>query len=100
MRTIRVNPEELEMAAIRMNQSNEEYERCIGELFSVVDVMQTVWSGKDNQAFTTEIQKFEGDFRQLAVLCKQYQDFLKTSANSYRDTQDELAAEVSRLVSR
>ncbi len=99
MRTIQVEPSELEACASRMNQSNQNYEQYIHDLFASVDLMQSVWKGKDNLAFTSEIQKFEGVFRQLSVLCKQYENFLSTSAKSYRETQDELISQVNRLIS-
>ena len=98
MRHIKVDPRQLEVCAERMLEERSEYERCINELYSLVDAMQASWRGKDNAAFTEEIQKYEGDLRGMSVLCSQYADFLKNSANAYRSTQEEIAACAAGLV--
>lgn len=98
MKQITVNPEQLVSCAARMEMQNQEYEQCIHALFNEVDRMQSSWQGKDNQSFTAEIKKFEGDFKLLSVLCMQYAEFLKTTARAYSDTQEELAAQAAKVV--
>ena len=56
------------------------------------------WIGRDNLAFTTQIQGYQDDFRRVELLMQQYSEFLKASARSYRQMQEELAAQASRLV--
>ena len=48
-------------------------------------------------AFSTQIRKFEADFREMSVLCTQYAEFLRNSARAYRETQDDLAVQASNL---
>ena len=98
MRRITVEPEQLESCAARMDDKNQDYVRSSSELFDVVDNMSSAWQGRDNVAFTERIAKFQGEFRQLSMLCTQYSDFLKGSARAYRETQDELVAQANSLV--
>lgn len=98
MRTIIVEPEQLESCAARMDQDNQDYERAMKELFAEVDNLSEVWKGKDNQALTAEIMKLQGDFQQLSVLCSQYSEFLKSSARAYCDTQDEIAGQAANVI--
>lgn len=98
MRNIIVEPEQLELVAVRMEEENQDYVRYYEELFNTVEMMATSWQGKDNTAFTSQISGFEDDCRQLSVLCAQYSDFLRYCARAYTDMQNELAAEAGRLV--
>ena len=98
MKLIKVEPWQLDACASHMEANRIVYENHINELYSMVDALQASWHGKDNVAFTTEIQKYEGTLRSMAVLCAQYGDFLKNSAAAYRSTQDELVSCAARLV--
>jgi WXG100 family type VII secretion target len=97
MRSITVQPEQLESCAARMDDKNQDYLNGTIELFNAVDTMGNAWKGKDNQAFTTRISKFQSDFRQLSMLCTQYSEFLKNSARAYRQTQDQLISQANKL---
>ena len=97
MRTISVEPGQLESCAARMEDKNQDYLRCMQDLFAAVDMMSSAWKGKDNMTFTSQIERFETDFRQLSILCSQYSDFLRNSARAYRDTQDELTSQANAL---
>ncbi len=97
MRQITVEPERLEACAARMDERNEDYTRNYRELFAAVEAMSAAWQGSDNTAFTAQISRFEADFRQLSMLCAQYTEFLRNSARAYRQTQEELTSQASRL---
>jgi WXG100 family type VII secretion target len=97
MRTISVEPEQVEASAARMDDQNQSYQRTYAQLFEAVDTMKSGWQGKDNTAFSTRIGKFESDFREMSVLCTQYSEFLKNSARAYREMQDDLAGQAGSL---
>ena len=98
MRRIIVEPDQLLSCADRMEQTNQDYVRSFTELFAVVDALAAGWKGKDNTAFTNRISKFNGDFKQLSLLCGQYTEFLRNSARAYKETQDELESQAGQLV--
>lgn len=97
MRSIQVSCQQLEAAAARINEAHDTYLQAVSRLYQSVDAMKAGWQGKDNLAFSGRIAQFETDFRQMAVLCAQYADFLRTSAASYRAMQEDLAARAGTL---
>jgi WXG100 family type VII secretion target len=97
MKKILVDSEQLDVAANRMEEENENYMRNTESLFDAVDTMASAWQGKDNAAFTTRISGYEQDCRQLSLLCTSYIEFLRNSARAYRETQDELTSQAAHL---
>ncbi len=95
MRKISVEVEQLESCAARMEEKNQDYLRNCNALFEAVDTMSNAWIGEDNTAFTSRISSYESDFHQLHVLGNEYIDFLRNSAKSYRNTQQELTTMVN-----
>ena len=97
MRQIIVEPARLEDTANRIEQANMDYERIYKSLYSEVDKMTSAWQGKDNTAFTAQIHSYEDDMRQISLIMRQYADFLRNSARAYKETQEELYAQATRL---
>jgi WXG100 family type VII secretion target len=97
MRSIQVAPEQLESSAARMSEAHDAYLRAVSQLYEAVEAMKAGWQGRDNIAFSNKIARFEGDFRQMAALCAQYAEFLRSSAQSYRMMQQDLEAQVNSL---
>ena len=81
-----------------IDELNDEYKRLFTQLNTDVDTLSTTWNGKDNIAFTNQIKGFNDDFNQTNLLLTQYSSFLKNSAQSYKQTQEELVNHVQRLV--
>lgn len=94
---IHVDPARLESSASHIEQQSNAYEREYAKLFQSVEAMSNAWQGKDNQAFTTQIQGFRKDFSQMTLLMREYAEFLKISARLYRETQEERVAMARRL---
>ena len=88
---IQVDPARLDSAAGQIEQQTLSYEKNYRRLFQEVAAMGSGWQGK-------EIQGFEKDFQQMAALMREYAAFLKLSAKTYRQTQDERAQMARRLV--
>lgn len=98
MRKITVDPSILESCASKVSSDTQEYQRVTNQLFEEVNLMNTAWQGKDNVAFYNQIKGYEDDFKQIAILCEQYSEFLRASARAYRETQDELTNQAMRLI--
>ena len=96
-RKILVTPEELAKAAERIDSLAQEYSKLYGELYSETNAMASTWSGKDNLAFTNQIDGFKDDFEKMHALLGEYSNFLKVSANSYSETQNTVAEEARKL---
>ena len=97
MRKIAVEVEQLESCAARMEEKNQDYLHHCDLLFQSVETMSNAWNGEDNRAFTSQIASYESNFRQLHRLAAQYIDFLRNSARSYRNTQQELTSMINAL---
>lgn len=96
-RSITVDPAKLEAASTKIDQQAADYERLYRQLFSEVDAMGAAWQGVDNVAFVTQIKGFTDDFQRMTNLMRQYAEYLRMSAKTYRETQTEIANQARRL---
>lgn len=96
-RTIIVDPAKLQAAATQMGQITGDYQKQYNRLFSEVDGLGAAWQGIDNQAFVNQIKGFTDDFNQMVALLNQYAEFLKSSAQTYTSTQNNIADAAKRL---
>lgn len=96
-RTIIVDPAKLEAAAQQMDAQAADYEKLYQQLFNEVDGMGAAWQGADNIAFVNQIKGFNDDFQKMVALMRQYSEFLRTSAKTYRETQNEIINQAKRL---
>ncbi|MCM3567293.1 WXG100 family type VII secretion target [Neobacillus mesonae] len=96
-RSIMVDPARLEEASAKIDAQSAEYEKLYKALFNEVDGMQAAWQGQDNVAYTTQIKGFMDDFQKMSQLMRQYSEFLKMSAKTYRNTQNDIVSAAKRL---
>lgn len=97
MRTIMVEPDRLERVAANIESLDGDYNRIYQAMYDQVDKIATNWKGKDNAMFTNQIKLFEDDLRNISAIMRQYADFLRSSARSYRQAQDEIYMRASKL---
>lgn len=97
MRSIQVEPDQLDQTALKIENANQEYQSIIRNMYGLVDKMSSSWSGKDNTAFTNQIKTFEDDLRQISIIMQEYASFLKNAAKGYREMQEEIYSRASRL---
>lgn len=97
-KSIRVEPARLEAAAGKIDNQAAEYKKLYEQLYTEVDSMSSAWQGADNLAFTSQIEGFRDDFNAMYTLMTQYAEFLKNSAASYRETQNEVVTQAKKLV--
>lgn len=98
METISVDYQMLYDYEQKMRSYHEEVQWHVSKIYHAVDALQTVWQGKDGQAFSETIYQFEEDFAKLSSLLERYCDFLNRSAKAYQVTQDEISQRAYRLV--
>ena len=97
MRSITVEPDQLESAAANIENADSDYNRIYQAMYAEVDKMSSSWQGKDNTMFVSQIKEFEDDLRQISIIMKEYANFLRTSARAYRQAQDEIYSRASKL---
>ena len=96
-RKIMVDPTVLETSAKKMDEQASDYEQQYNKLFSDVDGMAAAWQGADNLAFVGQIKGFMDDFQKMTALMRQYSQFLKESATTYRNTQNDIITQAKTL---
>ena len=92
-----VETSRLDSTARQVDDLANDYEREYQALFGTVGDLQNAWSGEDNVAFTTQIEGFRDDFQRMTRLMRDYADYLRKAADSYRKTQENLAAKAKTL---
>lgn len=97
-RKIEVTPELLEKAAQEIETLAQDYQSQYNQLYSETGAMASSWSGRDNLAFVNRIDGFKDDFKKMYDLMIKYADFLRTSAEAYRTTQDNVVLQAQKLV--
>lgn len=97
MRSISVEPDKLESVAGKIEAANSDYERIYQAMYAEVDKMSSSWQGKDNTMFVSQIRAFQDDLRQISIVMREYAQFLRNSARSYREAQDEIYNRASKL---
>jgi len=96
-RKIVVEPARLKDASSAINTLSDQYKSIYDNLFVKVGEMGAAWQGPDNQAFVQQIEQFRNDFENMKKLMDDYSTFLKTSAEHYEKTQDEVISAAKRL---
>jgi len=97
MKTIMVEPGQLETTAIKIEAANADYDRYYQNIYVEIDKMSNYWNGKDNVAFVNQIKNFENDLKQISIIMREYAAFLRNSARGYRETQQENYLSASKL---
>ncbi len=97
-RKITVTPEQLTSASEKIDSLAADYQKVYMKLYTEIENMKSAWDGADNVAFTTQVQGFEDDFQLMYKLMLEYSEFLKTSAQMYTQTQDDIISQASKLV--
>jgi WXG100 family type VII secretion target len=95
--SIKVSPSQLNTTATQIDSEAAEYRKLYTKLYSEVGAMKAAWQGVDNLAFTNQIEGFRQDFDEMAKLVEQYSQFLKQSAKTYQQAQDNTVAGARRL---
>lgn len=94
---ITVDTNRLDAAARQVSDYADQYEAEYRALYKTVNELQASFDGKDYQAFREKVQGFEDDFQRMTKLMRDYADYLKKTAQTYRDTQQNIVGQASRL---
>ena len=92
-----VDTSRLDAAANKVDQLADSYESEYGALYNSVQELQSAYSGEDNVAFTNQIEGFRDDFARMTKLMREYSQFLRKTANTYRETRAAIAGKAKTL---
>ncbi len=97
MNSIIVETDYLLDAANKIEAACNDYENTVSLIYKDVDRMSSCWKGEDNTAFTNQIMSYKADFNRIALIIREYVNYLRNSANAYKETQAELTLSAGRL---
>lgn len=86
---IKVTPSNLKNASTNMGKSIDAFEKNYIKLLDTV-AKSAGWKGKDSEQYVKQISGFKDDLEKMVKLLRQYQDFVKYSADQYVAAQDYL----------
>jgi WXG100 family type VII secretion target len=87
----------LDSTAAQVDGLADTYNTNYLNLFNAVQELQNAWSGKDNVSFTNQIEGFRDDFQRMEKLMRDYADYLRKVAASYRQVQENVESSAKTL---
>lgn len=94
---IKVKPEEIMVQVNYLQEELKEYQSKCSVMMNTIMNLKEIWHGPDNEAFSNRILDYQKDIQHLAMILSDNINFLKQSADSYRQVQDELVAQAHNL---
>ncbi|MDO5382317.1 MAG: WXG100 family type VII secretion target [Eubacteriales bacterium] len=87
------------LRSVSQSVSNKaaDYESKYTQLYNAIDELRNAWSGTDNVAYTERIEAFRNDFEYMKSLMDEYSSYLSKTANTYEETQNEIASKAKNL---
>ena len=92
-----VETSRLDSTASQVDRLADQYESEYNALFGTVKDLQNAWRCEYTVASTSQIEGFRDDFQRMTRLMRDYADYLRKVAESYRSTQDNVAAKAKTL---
>ena len=90
---IKVEIQEVYQSAMYLKQKAETYDQMIIQMNQMMHQMQSVWQGKDNEAFIAKVEAFQPQLKRMTSIIEQY----SSSAMQYEQLQQERAMAAGRL---
>ena len=81
---IRVDYEQVHQSAFMIKQKSAQYDETIQKIYSRMYQMQSVWQGRDNQAFIDKLEQFKPQLNRMTEIIEQYALYLQKSADNYQ----------------
>ena len=94
---IKVEIQEVYQSAMYLKQKAETYDQMIIQMNQMMHQMQSVWQGKDNEAFIAKVEAFQPQLKRMTSIIEQYSAFIRSSAMQYEQLQQERAMAAERL---
>lgn len=92
-----VETSQLDAASAKVAELANNYKGEYDKLYKLIGELQSSWAGADNIAYTNQIEGFKDDFTRMFDLMEDYSTFLKNAAKKYRETQEQVKNDASKL---
>lgn len=86
-----VTTERLESSAALIEEKTAKYNAEWEKLYTELQNLRTAqWQGIASETFHTKLESYKGDFQEMSDVLLSYVEFLKTAADNYKKTEEEL----------
>ncbi len=89
--------EDVHQSASYLKSKANEYEVTVQKIYSTMHQLETIWKGKDNQAFIQQLDTFRPQLNRMREIMEQYGNYLQACAQQYEALQNERTMAASRL---
>lgn len=98
MESITATYENMRKVATEVDNLADDYENLYRKFLSEVENLTTTdWKGTDADAFREQVKGFSDDFSKMKQLMNDYATFIRQTADSYEETQNNLKQQASTL---
>lgn len=94
---LEVSYEHLKRIAAQVDDKADTYNSEYTALYKTVDQLRTYFDGVEYQQFVANLRNFQNDFQNMEKMMREYAEFLRKAADTYRQEQERQKAEASRL---
>ena len=99
-RNITVSYDQLKAAADAIQNYAQDFDAQFKTLYSAIDTLNRQWQGTDNDVFVTKINEFKGGVAKIRATLDDYIQVMEASAASYKQTQEQVVSDASKLANR
>jgi len=93
-----VTTERLESSALFIEEKTSQYNSEWAKLYSELqNLRSSQWQGIASETFNSKLEGYRNDFEELSRILISYAEFLKSAANNYKSTEEQLKEAAGNL---
>ena len=91
-----VTPETMVTLANGVEEKIADWNQAVTKIYQLKQEMDAMWDGTANDAFNARFEEDRTKFEQLSTIMSEYATAIKTAAQNYMTTEEEVTAIVQR----
>ena len=91
-----VTPETMITLANGVEEKIADWNQAVTKIYQLAQEMDAMWDGTANDAFNTRFDEDRTKFEQLSTIMSEYATAIKTAAQNYMTTEEEVTSIVQR----
>ena len=96
MAQTKATPQTMITLATQVEDKISDWNQAVTKIYSLASEMDAMWDGTANDAFNTRFDQDRTKFEKLATVMSEYATTIKTVAQNYMTTEEEVASIVRR----
>ena len=91
-----VTPETMITLANGVEEKIADWNQAVTKIYELANEMDVMWDGTANDAFNSRFEEDRTKFEQLSTIMSEYATAIKTAAQNYMTTEEEVTSIVQR----